>query len=98
MARVEVVQAAGRVKALRRSLAVLRERELPAAERAVAAERASLGSGGFDLAGWLQAATALRVARVDEARMQGDIEHAVVDFDASVGRPLAGARREESKR
>jgi outer membrane protein TolC len=97
-ARVEVAQASGRVRALRRSLAVLRERELPAAERAVAAERASLGSGGFDLAAWLQSANALRVARVDEARMQGEIEHAVVDFAASVGRPLAAPRREESRR
>lgn len=98
-ARVEVAQAAGRVKTLRRSLAVLRERELPAAERAVAAERASLGSGGFDLASWLAAATALRVARVDEARMQGDIEHAFVDVDASVGKPLSSSpKQKEPKR
>jgi outer membrane protein TolC len=84
-ARVEVAQASGRVRALRRSLAVLRERELPAAERAVEAERASLGSGGFDLSAWIQAAAALRAARVDEARMLGDIEHAFVDLEASVG-------------
>ena len=97
--RVEVAQAAGRVKTLRRSLAVLRQRELPAAERAVAAERASLGSGGFDLASWLASAAALRVARVDEARMQGDIEHAIIDVDASVGKPLSNAKgREERKR
>jgi outer membrane protein TolC len=88
VAKVEVAQAAGRVRALRRSLAVLRERELPAAERAVEAERSSLGSGGFDLAAWIEAASVLRSARVDEARMRGAIEHALVELEASVGRPL----------
>lgn len=87
-ARAEVAQAAGRVRALRRSLAVLREREIPAAERAVEAGRASLGSGGFDLSAWLEAASVLRAARVDEARTAGEIEHAFVDLEASVGRPL----------
>jgi outer membrane protein TolC len=88
MASAEVAQAVGRVRALRRSLAVLREREIPAAERAVEAGRASLGSGGFDLSAWLEAASVLRVARVDEARTSGEIEHAFVDLEASVGRPI----------
>ncbi len=88
MAKVEVARAAGRLRALRRSLAVLREREIPAAERAIEAERAMLGSAGFELSAWIQAATALRTARVDEARMRGEIEHAFVDLEASVGRTL----------
>jgi outer membrane protein TolC len=87
------------VVALRRSLTVLQGREIPAAERAVEAGRASLGSGGFDLSEWLEAATALRAARVDEARIRGDIEHAFVDLEASVGRPLeAGDARRGSKK
>jgi outer membrane protein TolC len=94
MARAEVAQAVGRVRALRRSLAVLREREIPAAERAVEAGRASLGSGGFDLSEWIEAASVLRAARVDEARTSGEIEHAFVDLEASVGRPL---ERESSR-
>ena len=99
LARAEVAQAAGRVVALRRSLAVLEGREIPAAERAVEAGRASLGSGGFDLSEWLEAASALRAARVDEARIRGDIEHAFVDLEASVGRPLeAGDARRGSKK
>jgi outer membrane protein TolC len=99
MARAEVAQAVGRVRALRRSLAVLREREIPAAERAVEAGRASLGSGGFDLSEWLEAASVLRAARVDEARTNGEIEHAFVDLEASVGRPLGseGAQRGSKK-
>lgn len=97
MARVEVAQAAGRVQALRRSLAVLREREIPAAERAVEAGRASLGSGGFDLSAWIEAATVLRAARVDEARMRGEIEHAFVDLETSVGAPAGGVERKPGK-
>ncbi len=96
-ARVEVAQAAGRVQALRRSLAVLREREIPAAERAVEAGRASLGSGGFDLSAWIEAASVLRSARVDEARARGEIEHAFVDLEASVGVPDGGAERKRGK-
>jgi outer membrane protein TolC len=96
-ARVEVAQAAGRVQALRRSLAVLREREIPAAERAVEAGRASLGSGGFDLSAWIESATVLRAARVDEARARGEIEHAFVDLEASVGVTNGGAERKRGK-
>lgn len=96
-ARVEVAQAAGRVRALRRSLTVLREREIPAAERAVEAGRASLGSGGFDLSAWIEAATVLRAARVDEARMRGEIEHAFVDLEASVGVSGGGVERKRGK-
>ena len=94
MAKVEVARAAGRVRALRRSLAVLREREIPAAERAIEAERAMLGSAGFELSAWIQAATALRAARVDEARMRGEIEHAFVELEASVGRTLEHVSRQ----
>lgn len=94
MARVEVARAAGRLRALHRSLALLREREIPAAERAVEAERAGLGSGSFDLAAWIQAASALRMAEVEEARMQGEIEQALVELEASVGRPLDGTKRD----
>jgi outer membrane protein TolC len=86
--RVEVVRAAGQVKALDRSLAVLREREIPAAHRALDAERASLSAGDFNLASWIQAGHAVREAHIDEARIQGALENAWIDLEASVGQSL----------
>jgi outer membrane protein TolC len=94
MARVDVARAAGRVRAFNRSLSLLREREIPAAERAVEAERAGLGQSAFELAAWIQAASALRAAQVDEARLRGEIEQALVELEASVGRPLEGTKRD----
>lgn len=89
--RVEVTRAAGQLRALGRALEILVEREIPAAQRALEAERAGLVAGDFNLASWIQAAHALREAHVDEARVRGALEHTRIDLEMSVGRPLAPA-------
>jgi outer membrane protein TolC len=83
--RSQVAQAAGRVRALARSLALLLEREIPAATRALEAERAGLVGSDFNLASWIQAAHALREAHVDEARARAALEHAWIDLQAARG-------------
>lgn len=90
----EVARAAGRLRAQRRSLALLREREIPAARRALESERAALAAGSFELATWIQAAHALREAHVEEARIRGAIERALSELEGAVGRPLSAATRE----
>ncbi len=86
--RVEIARAAGQVKALERSLELLVEREIPAAHRALEAERAALNSGDFNLASWIQAGHAVREAHVDEARIRGALENAWIALESSVGRSL----------
>ena len=87
--RVEVVRASGRVRVLTRSLALLMEQEVPAATRAIEAARASLTGLGFDVAAWIEAAHALRLIRVDEARTRAALEEAWVELEAAVGQPIA---------
>lgn len=95
--RLEVTRAAGQVRALSRSLAVLIEREIPAAQRALEAERATLAAGEFNLTSWIQAAHALRQAHVDEARVRGALASAWIELESSVGKTVAplGAERQQ---
>jgi outer membrane protein TolC len=95
MIRVEVTRAAERVRALRRSLDALREREIPAAKAVLEAERASFLSGSFELVGWISSAHALREAHVDEARARGEVERAYVTLEAAVGAALPRAIGDE---
>ncbi len=94
--RVEVTRAAERVRALRRSLDVLREREIPAAKAVLEAERAAFLAGSFELVGWISSAHALREAHVDEARTVGELERAYVALEAAMGTTLPRAKGDES--
>ncbi len=92
--RADLARAAAKVVALRRALEVLVTRELPAAERALEAERAGLAAGAFDLVAWIDAAHALESARSDVAVLRGELEHALVELETSMGRSRAGAGAE----
>jgi outer membrane protein TolC len=93
--RIEVARAAGRVRAQSRSLDMLLERELPAADAALEAERSALRNGGFNLVSWIQSAHALREAHVDEARTRAALQRAWVELELTVGRPLDDAAGEK---
>ncbi len=85
-ARVEVARATGRVRTLARTLTVLRQRELPAAQRLLEAERAGISAGAFSLVRWLEATHLLRQARLDEARTVALLAHAWADLELAAGR------------
>lgn len=88
-ARAEVTRADGQARALDRSLRVLTEREIPAAERAMEAHHASTTGGEFDLTEWLESAFALRQARLDEVDTRTALAHALVDLSVARGGPGA---------
>ncbi len=88
-ARAEVTRADGQARVLGRSLQMLTEREIPAAERAMEAHHASATGAMFDLAEWLEAALALRQARLDEVETRTALAHALVDLAIARGTPTA---------
>ena len=84
-AAVEVRRDAARLQAARRVLAQIADREVPAAERASAAERAAMSSGTFDLVSWLLAAEELIEARIDEEEARGEVARAWIELTAAAG-------------
>jgi outer membrane protein TolC len=88
-ARAEVARAEGQSRALARSLQMLTEREIPAAERAMDAHHASTTGALFDLSEWLESAFALRQARLDEVETRTALAHALVDLAIARGTPTA---------
>lgn len=83
--RVELSRALSRIRTAERSLKDIRERVLPANERAVQALHGTVSTGAFDLKAWLDAGHMLLDAHLDEARTKGALAHAWVDLVASVG-------------
>lgn len=67
--RAEVRSAAASLQANARALAILRERERPAAERAIEAVRAALATGGAEIDDWLAAMERVRELEVEETRL-----------------------------
>lgn len=92
--RAEVRAAAAELEAATRALEALRERERPAAERALEAIAARYPSGAVDLDAWLDAARALRELEVEEARLLGRAARAWAALEGAVGDALASASGE----
>lgn len=87
--RVQVTRAAGQLRALSRSHQILLSREIPAAARALDAERAALLTGSFSLSAWISASHALRQAHIDEARTRGALARARLELLLATGEPEA---------
>jgi outer membrane protein TolC len=87
--RVEVVGAARMIEVVARTLATLRERERPAAERALEAVAVTYSSGEVDLIAWLDAVRAVRELGVEEARLLGEGAHAQAELESAIGVSLA---------
>lgn len=83
--RAEVGEAAASVESLRRALDELRERERPAAERALEAVTAGLSTGAVDVTAWLDAARALRELEVDEAGLLRELAIAWIELESASG-------------
>jgi outer membrane protein TolC len=83
--RAEIGEAAASVESLRRALDELRERERPAAERALEAVTAGLSTGAVDVTAWLDAARALRELEVDEAGLLRELAMAWIELESASG-------------
>jgi outer membrane protein TolC len=92
-ARVEIARALGAIREAIATLAALREHEIPAAERALEAERAAVSSGRFTLDAWIRAAHMVRQAHVDEAEARRALEHARIDLATAAGAPFVRGPR-----
>lgn len=90
--RVEIAGALRAIDVVLRALAVLRDEERPAAERALEAISATYATGGVDLIAWLDASRALRELDVEEARLSGDAARAIVELESALGFALDPSR------
>ncbi len=86
--RAEVRGAAAELHAASQALTELRERERPAAERALEAVGARYPSGAVDLDAWLDAARRVRDLDVEEARLLGNVARAWAALEGAVGDSL----------
>jgi outer membrane protein TolC len=93
--RAEVRAAAAELHAASRGLTELRERERPAAERALEAIGARYPSGAVELGAWLDAARRVRDLDVEEARLLGDVARAWAALEGAVGDSLASEASDE---
>lgn len=96
--RADVRAAAESLAALTRALDELRERERPAAQRALEAVGAGLATGTADLTAWLDAARALRELAVREAALLREVARAWAELERAVGLPLAERMETEAER
>lgn len=90
-ARGEVGEGHARVLAVEQELAVVRGDVLPAAARAVEAAASAYGSGQGDLTSWLDATRMVLDARMEEAALIAELEHAVAELEQAVGTHLRRA-------
>ncbi|MCC6522224.1 MAG: TolC family protein [Polyangiaceae bacterium] len=86
---IDALVAAVRANAGR--LALLRDRALPAARRAVAAAEAGYATGGSDVLMWLDAVRAEVDVTVDISMVRAELERALADVDWTVGAHVARA-------
>jgi outer membrane protein TolC len=87
-ARVEIARAVGAMREAAATLAALHAHEIPAAERALEAERAAVSAGRFTLDAWIRAAHMVRQAHHDEAEARRALEHARIDLATATGAPF----------
>ncbi len=85
---VDLSEALGELETASATLVVLREREAPAARRAVEAALEGYAAGTGDLLDWLDAARAIRELDVEEAELRGALGHALTEVESIVGAPL----------
>ncbi len=92
--RAELAGASSELQAALAALRVLRERQRPAAQRALDAMLAAYPSGSVDLNAWLDAARAVRELDVEEARLLAEAARVFAELESTVGAPLTqGATR-----
>jgi outer membrane protein TolC len=82
---VDVTLALAQLDTLAATLASLREREAPAAQRALDAVAAAYGVGQDTLLDWLDAARAIRELALEEAELLGEVGHALADLTSATG-------------
>jgi outer membrane protein TolC len=84
--RIALARAAADLRRAQRRLAALRERERPAAERALESATIGYAAGRADLIGWLEALGVLRALDLEEAEALAEVAHARAALEAIVGR------------
>lgn len=85
----ELAAAIGSLDAAERAVRTLRERERPAAQRAMEAVASTYAAGRADLLAWLDAVRTLRELDVEEARLLGEAAHAWAELESAVGGEIA---------
>lgn len=93
--RAQVRAAAAELHAASQALAELRERERPAAVRALETMAALYPSGAVELGAWLEAARRVRDLDVEEARLVGDVARAWATLEGAIGDALAVEANDE---
>lgn len=86
--RAEVAAAVGGLDVATRALRTLRERERPAAQRAMEAVAGTYAAGRADLLAWLDAVRTLRELDVEEARLLGGAARAIAELESVIGGPI----------
>ena len=89
--RAEVVDAHARMLTAARGLRVIRERAVPAAQRALDASRAAFGAGAGALVEWIDTARMRVEVGDEEADATAELLRAVATLEARVGTPLPRA-------